>query len=204
MARTGRPRSFDRDAAVERAMHLFWEHGYEGTSLLVLRGAMGGISAASFYAAFESKETLYRECLARYMSRHGGLIAALRDTSLPPRIRLERALLGSVAVQTDAGHPSGCMITLSATISSDAGAGMRALTASERTVTREALSVCIVDGIAAGDLARSTNVAGLAALYDALLLGISIQARDAVSVETINAAVACAMAAWDSQSHIAP
>ena len=58
-------------------MHLFWEHGYEGASLLTLREAMGDISSASFYAAFGSKEALYRETLARYLAVHGGIVGAL-------------------------------------------------------------------------------------------------------------------------------
>ena len=77
MARTGRPRGFDRDEAITQAMHLFWEHGYEGASLAVLRHAMGDISSASFYAAFGSKEALYRETLERYLDKHGGIIGAV-------------------------------------------------------------------------------------------------------------------------------
>lgn len=61
MPRTGRPRAFNRDEAVAAAMLLFWEYGYESTSLAQLRAGMGNISAASFYAAFESKEALFRE-----------------------------------------------------------------------------------------------------------------------------------------------
>ena len=57
MAQMGRPRSFDRDAAIEQALHLFWQQGYESTSLAQLKDAIaGGITAPSFYAAFGSKE----------------------------------------------------------------------------------------------------------------------------------------------------
>lgn len=196
MARSGRPRGFDRDAALDSAMHLFWEHGYEGASLSVLREAMGDISSASFYAAFGSKEALYRETLARYLARHGGVVAALDDERIPPRERLERALMASVAVQTDIAHPTGCMITLSAMISSEAGASVLALTRSERDATRQALHRCIAAGVRAGDLDPAVDVAGLVALYDGLLLGISIQARDGVSPDAIRAGVKHAMAAW--------
>ena len=197
MARSGRPRGFDRDAALDTAMHLFWEHGYEGASLLTLRQAMGDISSASFYAAFGSKEALYRETLARYLARHGGIVGALDDEMLSPRSRLEQALLASVAVQTDPAHPKGCMMTLSAMVSSEAGAPTRELTRAEREVTRQALQRCIAAGVRTGDLAPATDVAGLTALYDGLVLGVSIQARDGVSAETLRAGIAHAMAAWD-------
>jgi AcrR family transcriptional regulator len=197
MARSGRPRGFDRDAALDSAMHLFWEHGYEGASLLTLRHAMGDISSASFYAAFGSKEALYREALARYLDRHGSIIDALDDERLPPRARLEQALIASVAVQTDVAHPTGCMVTLSATISSEASASTRALTRIEREATRQALRRCITAGVNAGDLGSGADVAGLVALYDGLVLGISIQARDGISAETMRAAIRHAMAAWD-------
>lgn len=197
MARTGRPRAFDRESAVTNAMHLFWQHGYEGASLDRLRLAMGGISSASFYAAFGSKELLFRETLQRYMDQHGGLIAALRNTSLPARERMKNALLGSVDVQTATTHPSGCMITLSATIVSEAGATLQALMTSYRDETRAALADCITDGVSSGAVSPTADIAALVALFDALLLGISIQARDGVSVASIRAGVHLAMASWD-------
>ncbi|RYD25883.1 MAG: TetR/AcrR family transcriptional regulator [Lysobacteraceae bacterium] len=199
MARSGRPRGFDRDAALDSAMHLFWEHGYEGASLAVLRHAMGDISSASFYAAFGSKEALYRETLARYLDKHGGIVGALDDETLSPRSRLEQALLASVAVQTDPAHPKGCMLTLSAMVSSEAGAPTRDLTRAEREITRQALQRCIAAGVSVGDLNPTTDIAGLTALYDGLVLGISIQARDGVPADTLRAAIGHAMAAWDTQ-----
>ena len=199
MARSGRPRGFDRDAALDSAMHLFWEHGYEGASLAVLRHAMGDISSASFYAAFGSKEALYRETLARYLDKHGGIVGALDDETLSPRSRLEQALLASVAVQTDPAHPKGCMLTLSAMVSSEAGAPTRDLTRAEREITRQALQRCIAAGVRVGDLQPATDIAGLTALYDGLVLGMSIQARDGVPADTLRAAIGHAMAAWDTQ-----
>ena len=59
MSRAGRPREFNRDEAILNAMLLFWDHGFEATSISQLREAMGGISAGSFYTAFESKEALF-------------------------------------------------------------------------------------------------------------------------------------------------
>lgn len=202
MARTGRPRRFDRDDAVTRAMHLFWQHGYEGASTDRLRLAMGGISSASFYAAFGSKELLFRESLQRYLEQHGGVVAALRDISFPARDRLKQALLASVTVQTETSHPSGCMVTLSATVLSEAGVTLQALTAGYREETRRAIADCISDGVSSGALSAATDVSALASLYDAILLGVSIQARDGVSVASIRGAVMSAMASWDAAARV--
>jgi len=200
MARTGRPRGFDRDKAVTEAMHLFWEHGFEGTSLDQLRRAMGGISSASFYAAFGSKEALYRETLDAYRRGHGMVMAALRDENLSPRARLEQALRRSAVMQTEADHPTGCMVTLSATICSADASVVRSLTAAERAANREAIRACVDTAIADGTLRSGTDPVGLAALFDGLLVGLSIQARDGVSGEQLDAAVTQVLRAWDANS----
>ena len=79
MSGRGRPREFDRDAALRRAMVLFWERGYEGTSLEDLTRAMG-ISKPSVYAAFGCKEDLFRDALALFDATVGAETnRALRD-----------------------------------------------------------------------------------------------------------------------------
>lgn len=205
MATAGRPRGFDRQAAVDSAMLLFWERGYDRASLDELRRVMGagkGISSASFYAAFESKDALYREALSRYLTLHGGMVGILRDQGLPPRERLERALRASIAVQGDSAHPLGCMLTLSAPFSSGPGNGAQegahAVAAAGRAYTREVLRDCLQAGVNAGDLASGADLPGLLALYDGFLLGVSIQVRDGVPMAAIEAAVTSAMAAWDA------
>ena len=97
MAQMGRPRRFDRDEAVQQALHLFWQHGYEATSLAQLKAQIGGgITAPSFYAAFGSKEALFREAVACYLNSYGRVNDALWDDSLPPKVAIETSLRRSV------------------------------------------------------------------------------------------------------------
>ena len=82
MARTGRPREFDREQALQAALILFWRQGYEPTSLAQLKAAMGDLSPTSFYAAFGSKEQLFREVLTLYLSDPGQVMQVLRDENV--------------------------------------------------------------------------------------------------------------------------
>lgn len=198
MPRTGRPRTFDRDAAITTATHLFWEHGYEGVSLDLLRRMMGGISSASFYAAFGSKEALYREALSTYLATHGRVMDALHDETLSPRERIEQTLRRSARMQTGSDHPTGCMVTLSATIGSNQAATLQGLTAIERHANREAIAQCVAAAIESGTLPRDVEPIGLAAMFEGLLLGISLLARDGVKLDVLEAAISNAMRAWDT------
>lgn len=197
MARTGRPRGFDREAALESAMRVFWQHGYEGASLEALRTAMGGISLASFYAAYRSKEELYREALRRYLASHGQVVASLHDTALSPRERVEQALRASARMQTDPNHPLGCMVTLSATIGSPQNEELRLATAGERHSNRVAIANAVHTAVEDGSLSPAAIEGGLAELLDIAMNGLSLAARDGVSAAGLERAVNAAMKAWD-------
>ena len=71
MAARGRPRTFDREQALRSAMEVFWARGYDGTTLEDLQAAMGGIAPPSFYAAFGSKDELFREVVELYRATMG-------------------------------------------------------------------------------------------------------------------------------------
>lgn len=93
MAQMGRPRTFDRDAAITQALHLFWQHGYDATSLSLLKANIGGgITAPSFYAAFGSKQALFGEVMEHYLTTHGRVTESLFDTTLAPREAIELTL----------------------------------------------------------------------------------------------------------------
>ncbi len=198
MPRTGRPREFDRADAVRAAVRLFWEHGYEATSLAQLRAAMGDLSAASFYAAFGSKEGLFREAVAEYAATFGRVTDPLRDRSLPPRAAVERALRASARMQADPAHPLGCLVAQGMTNCSPENEPVGVVLAAERDANRRGLLACVRRAVAAGTLSAGTDAAGLAAMFNTFLLGLSAQARDGVPAATLDAAVTRLMAAWDA------
>jgi AcrR family transcriptional regulator len=201
MAQMGRPRTFDRDKAVEQALHLFWEQGYEATSLSQLKSSIGGgISAPSFYAAFGSKEALFQECAQRYLSKYAVVTEHLWDTALGPREAVETALRASAKMQCERGHPKGCMVALGvmSAPSPENAEVTQALTQS-RARTRAGIKACIERGIASGELGAHTDVQGLTAVFDSFLTGISTLARDGVSLRIINAAITAILSTWDAQ-----
>ncbi len=198
MARTGRPRGFDKSEAVERAMLLFWELGYEATSLAQLRAAMGDISSASFYAAFRSKEALFEEVVGRYLDTHGRVIAPLGDPLLPPREAIERALRQSARMQTDPAHPSGCLVVLASTTCSPENDPIRSRLEAERERNRAALLACVERAIARGELPPDTDPRSFATVFDTFLVGLSTQARDRVPLAALDAAISLLMRVWDA------
>jgi AcrR family transcriptional regulator len=199
MARTGRPRAFDRDDAVDQAMQLFWQHGYDSTSLSQLKAELGGgISAPSFYAAFGSKEALFDECVQRYLATFAQVTECLWDETLPPRQAIETALRQSARMQCDDGHPKGCMVTLGVmSAPSPENAHVAQALTHSRARTRAGIVACVERGVSEGLLADDTNAAAMATVFDSFLQGISILARDDTPIENIDAAITQVMRTWD-------
>ncbi len=107
----GRPRSFDRDEAIEAAMHLFWRHGYEGVSLAMLTEAIG-IAPPSLYAAFGSKAGLYRETLERYSSMTEFTLSRSDDETLPLDGALSHLFDYAIEKVTGEQGERGCMVSI--------------------------------------------------------------------------------------------
>ncbi|AYQ91448.1 TetR family transcriptional regulator [Burkholderia gladioli] len=200
MASMGRPRTFDRDQAIEDAMHLFWENGYESTSLSQLKaGIATGISAPSFYAAFGSKEALFQECVQRYLSTYAQVTECLWDSALPPREAIETALRRSAKMQCERGHPKGCMVALGVmSAPSEEHAGVTAPLTRSRTRTRNGFAACVQRGIASGELRADVAAAALSAVFDSFLLGLSTLARDGVRHAAMEAAITQVLTVWDA------
>src|ERR1700693_4126605 len=127
----GRPRSFDLDQALDRALQVFWRKGYEGTSLADLTGAIG-INRPSLYAAFGDKETLFRKALDRYAE---GPAAYVREALKQPTARAvtEQLLRGTTDLLTDTHHPSGCLVVQSALVCGEASDCIRKELVSRRS-----------------------------------------------------------------------
>ncbi|NVZ53664.1 TetR/AcrR family transcriptional regulator [Pseudomonas sp. B6002] len=206
MATMGRPRNFDRDQAVDQALHLFWQHGYDATSLTQLKAGLGGgISAPSFYAAFGSKEALFDECVQRYLATYAQVTECLWDETLAPRQAVETALRQSARMQCEDGHPKGCMVALGVmSAPSPENARVADALTQSRARTRAGIVACIERAVNAGQLPDTLNVAAMATVFDSFLQGVSILARDNVPHATINAAISQLLLTWDIAASTAP
>jgi AcrR family transcriptional regulator len=192
----GRPAVFDRGAALNAAMKLFWERGYEGTSFDDLTAAMG-ISASSFYNSFGSKEELYCEATRTYREWAGQwFFAILNDPSIDTKTAFARLFEATAEEFTRGDHPLGCMISLAGTHCSPGMQNIRDMMAEHRAFSESAMADRIRKGVINGDLADDTDCEMLAAYYSAVARGLAVQARDGGSREKLSQIGRLAMRAW--------
>jgi AcrR family transcriptional regulator len=198
----GRPRSFDKEVALRRAMELFWAKGYDGTSLADLTAAMG-INSPSLYAAFGSKEGLFREAVRLYGKSEGGRIWASLKEAPTAREGIERMLCASAEDFTRARKPRGCLIALGALHADEANEAVCRELQHQRAENVELLRGRLERGVAEGELPSELNTQAIAMFYATVQHGMSIQARDGASRKILLAVADCAMAAWDSLISVA-
>jgi AcrR family transcriptional regulator len=196
MAPRGRPRTFDREQALRSAMEVFWARGYDGATLEELQAAMGGIAPPSFYAAFGSKDQLFREAVDLYRTTVGGrILHALDATTARDGIG---GLLRAATEQFCGGEgPRGCLVVLGALnctrANKDAHDHLHAL----RQQGSEIIRNRIVRGVADGDVPAGAPVSEMASFYTPVLHGLAVRARDGASRQALMAAADAAMAAWE-------
>lgn len=189
----GRPRQFDYDEALDKAMHVFWKKGYEGTSMPDLTDAMG-INRPSIYATFGNKEELFRKALTRYSEK---AVAYFRECLDAPTVRegLERFFCGSADSFTCAEKPRGCMAVQGALVGSEDAAEVCAESKKQREAIYEVLRERFERGITEGDLPADTNAGHLARFYVTILQGMSVQSASGVSCAELKAIAHQALAA---------
>jgi AcrR family transcriptional regulator len=193
----GRPRTFDRDKALRQAMEVFWERGYDGTSLEDLLKAMGGLAPPSFYAAFGSKEDLFVEVVELYKRLNSGPVAVL-EGGATARESIEGMLKAAVEQFDQPGVGRGCLLVLGAPTRTRTNSAAHDKLLRLRQMPAEMLRKRLKRAIAEGELPATTPTEQIATFYATVAHGLAIQARDGVSTKMLIATVDAAMAAWES------
>jgi len=189
----GRPRSFDRATALEKAILAFWEHGYEATSVSDLTRVMG-IGAPSLYAAFGDKQQLFAEVVHEYGTRYGSFGDRALAEEPTARAAVARMLREAAVEYTAPGRPHGCLVIHAATncTTPEVEESLR----ERRNANIAAFESRIRADIAAGELPAGINAAALARHTGAIVQGMSQQARDGASREELAALAEIAMVIW--------
>lgn len=194
----GRPRAFNKTNALKAALILFWRHGYEGTSIAMLTKAMK-ISATSLYAAFGSKEELYREVLVLYVSTHGDPIT--RALSQPGSVReaIRQTLVEAAKQFSRSAWPQGCLVANGAIRCAPEHRTAAKETSAIRRMGKDAIRQRLEQAIADGELEKDTDAEILAAYYSSVVQGMSVQAVDGASRDQLIKLGELAMAAWPTK-----
>jgi AcrR family transcriptional regulator len=194
----GRPRAFDPDTALDRALDVFWRQGYEGAALSDLTAAMG-INRPSLYAAFGNKEELFRRVLDRYVEGPGGYAAAALAEPTARDV-VERLVDGAIELTAGPASPGGCL-----SVCNTQACGPEAEPARRAVIARrEAATAALVERLerarAEGDLPAESDPRALARFAMTITDGIATQAASGVRPDELRRVADFALRAWPGGS----
>ncbi len=194
----GRPRNFDPDQALDQAMHVFWEKGYEGASMHDLTAAMG-IQPASVYKAFGNKQALFEKALARYLAGPAAFIQGALAQRTAYAVA-ERTLRDTANFLTDLHQgqnaPCGCMTIQAAMVGSNDSQPIRQELIDVRVQGQLDLQKRFERAQSEGDLPQSANPADLARFITAIFQGMTVQAINGATREDLLRLADTALRAW--------
>jgi AcrR family transcriptional regulator len=193
----GRPREFNPDTALERALEVFWRHGYEGASLRKLTAAMG-INRPSLYTAYGSKESLFRKALDRYTTKHMAFVPTALDEPTA-RGAVEALLRGYVESVTDPRTPPGCLTVQGALAAGPDAEPIRAELTARRLAGEAALRARLQRALREGDLPRGADPDELARYFNTVAQGVAVQAAAGAGRRQLQRVIDIAMRAWPTR-----
>lgn len=192
--RPGRPLSFDRQEALQRAMLTFWRHGYETTSISDLTAAMG-VTAPSIYTAFGDKKRLFLEAMRLYAGSPDDLQNSL-DQAATARDAASAMLISAARTFTGETTPRGCLLASATASGSTNSADVQKAVADVRRDIIARLKDRIDRDITAGVLPETALATTLSAMVVAVIQGMSVLARDGLERESLLKIASCALDGW--------
>ncbi|MCB8882126.1 TetR/AcrR family transcriptional regulator [Acidisoma cellulosilytica] len=191
----GKPRRLNRVRALDQAMKLFWEQGYEGTSFKDLIAKLK-VSPSSFYFAFGSKEALYREVVDCYAAGPAAFFAEVIEARMDARSAFVALMEGHATLFTMEDCPAGCLVSFAFAHAPPELASLRDLARGIRHWAENAMADRLRRGVAEGDLPSDIDAAGLAAFFEAVIRGMAIKATDGATRDSLFETGRLAMQAW--------
>jgi len=191
MKRMARPREFDEDEVLDRALDIFWEHGYEGTSIDELVAATG-LGRASLYGAFGDKEQVFTKAVERYSARMSDSLSIV-DGEPSARAALSQLVRHLAARSCPRAGPRGCFLLCTA-VGGDAPAAAREAYAKYVIRLDRSLTALVQRGQESGELARIADPQSIARMLGVLLQGIATSARAGRSKAQLEGAIETALA----------
>lgn len=193
-AQVGRPRCFDAAKALDAAMRVFWEKGYEGASLSDLTRAMR-IERPSLYATFGNKEALFRQVLDRYA---GSVSAFVMESLNQPTARaaVERLLRSGADALTSARSPAGCLMIQAGFSGAEDSKRIRREINRRRDEAENALRKRLERAKREGDLPTDSNPEDLARYIYTVSHGMAIQAKAGATRAQLHRIAETALKAW--------
>ncbi|MBZ9612299.1 TetR/AcrR family transcriptional regulator [Rheinheimera maricola] len=179
----GRPRAFDMNTALEKALEVFWRKGYDGTSLSDLTEAMG-INKPSLYAAFGNKEQLFLKAIELYESRPCSFFLPALEKPTAYQVA-EHMLYGAALNMADQAHPQGCVVVQGALSCSEAAATVKEALLNRRVEGEQKLRARFEQAKLDGDLPASADAETLARYLGTVLQGMAIQANNGATSEQL-------------------
>lgn len=190
----GRPRTFDKEKALDRALEVFWRKGYEGASICDLTAAMG-INPPSLYAAFGNKESLFRQALDRYSETRASF---MREILAAPKARdgIAALLRGTAHFLSDKSSPAGCLLVQGVAGAGDHAQCIQDELSTRRAATQNALRERLQRAQAEGELPADADPAALARYFSTVTQGMAIQAAGGASRKELERVADMAMRVW--------
>lgn len=196
----GRPRTFDRDTALVKAMILFWEQGYQDTSIAELTDRLG-IASPSLYAAFGSKSALFCEAADRYQRVEGAQPGIELETAPTALVGIERLLRANVVLFTRRRTPRGCMLTRATLTCPPEDREVSSYLDRCRRERLEAIEARLTRALGDGEPLAAQDVTAFAHHVDATVQGLAVKALEGTSRRTLDAVIDLFVDPWRPSQH---
>lgn len=191
---SGRPKGFEPDEALEKAMRLFWAKGYDGVTIRDLTKVMG-VNRPSLYATFGNKEALFKKALTRYMQSYFSA-ASYANQFTTAREAVEAMLHAAADFLANVEHPAGCFEVVVALAGGDESKGVLLELSNIRTGGIEAWRDRFSRAQAEGEIPASPEAIDLARYVMTVVTGMTVIARTGASAEDLHRVAGLAIQSW--------